>query len=282
MTLPQTCSPLRASPMERLSRTSSKRITRPMSQPSLPTSSSAEPRAVAADLIGEYDLIALPVIDEESRLVGIVTYDDALDVAADEATEDLHKAGGTLGDLGPSFRSAAVGTLYRKRAFWLVLLVFGNVLSGAGIAYFQNTIATYVSLVFFLPLLIGSSGNAGAQSATLMVRALATGDVRARDWGALIAREVVVAGLLGLTMAIAVSGIGWLRGGPDIALVVAVTMIVVVLVGSLIGLLLPLALSWLRLDPATASAPLVTSIADATGVVVYLGIATVVLTQTVD
>jgi magnesium transporter len=236
-----------------------------------------EPRSVAAARIAEYDLIALPVIDDSWRLVGIVTYDDAMDVAEDEATEDFHKAGGTLGDLGPSFRTAPILQLYRKRVFWLVLLVFGNVFSGAGIARFEDTIAAYVGLVFFLPLLIGSSGNAGAQSATLMVRAMATGDVHVRDWGQLLLRELFVAGLLGATMAFAVSGIGLVRGGPQIAAIVAGTMVTVVVVGSLIGLLLPLALNRLRLDPATASAPLVTSIADAAGVVIYLSIATHVL-----
>jgi len=235
------------------------------------------PRSMAADSIAEYDLIALPVTDDAQRLVGIVTYDDAMDVAEDEATEDFHKAGGTLGDLGPSFRTAPIAQLYRKRAFWLVLLVFGNIFSGAGIAHFEETIAAYVGLVFFLPLLIGSSGNAGAQSATLMVRALATGDVRARDWGRLLLREVLVAALLGVTMALAVSGIGLVRGGPKIAAIVAGTMVAVVVMGSLIGLLLPLVLNRLRLDPATASAPLVTSIADAAGVMIYLGIATHVL-----
>lgn len=236
-----------------------------------------EPRSMVAERIAEYDLIALPVVDGARRLVGIVTYDDAMDVAEDEATEDFHKAGGTLGDLGPSFRSAPILQLYRKRVFWLVLLVFGNVISGAGIAHFEDTIAAYVGLVFFLPLLIGSSGNAGAQSATLMVRALATGDVHLRDWGRLLLREVFVAALLGVTMAFAVSGIGLIRGGPQIAGIVAGTMVTVVVIGSLIGMLLPLALNRLRLDPATASAPLVTSIADAAGVMIYLGIATRVL-----
>ena len=236
-----------------------------------------DPHSDAADRIREYDLLALPVVDGAGRLVGIVTYDDAMDVAEAEATEDFHKSGGTLGDLGSSFRAAPVGTLYRKRVVWLVVLVFGNLFSGAGIAHFEETIAAYVGLVFFLPLLIGSSGNAGAQSASLMVRALATSDVVLRDWGALLAREIVVAGLLGLTMALAVSGLGLMRGGVDLAIVVALTMALVVVLGSLIGLSLPFALSRAGLDPATASAPLVTSIADAAGVVIYLWIATTLL-----
>lgn len=228
--------------------------------------------------IARYDVIAVPVVDSAGRLVGIVTHDDALDALQEEATEDFHRIG-TVGKLTESVRDASVGVLYRKRIFWLALLVFGNLFSGAGIAYFEDTIASHVALVFFLPLLIGSSGNAGAQSATLMVRAIATGDVVIRDWGRMLARELVIALALGLTMALAVAAIGVVRGGPEIALVVSLTMVLVVLVGSLIGMSLPFLLDRMKLDPATASAPLVTTIADAIGVVIYFTIATVVLFQ---
>ena len=227
--------------------------------------------------IARYDLIALPVINGSDKLVGIVTYDDAMDVAEEEATEDFHKGGGSLalGDL--SIRDASAWNLYRRRIFWLVVLVFGNLFSGAGIAYFEELIAAYIALVFFLPLLIDSGGNAGSQSATLMVRSLATGDVRMRDWGQMLGREFGVALLLGLTMAVAVSGIGIFRGGPDIALVVSLSMVAIVVIGSLIGMSLPFILSRFKFDPATASAPLVTSIADASGVVIYLSIALLIL-----
>jgi magnesium transporter len=134
-----------------------------------------------------------------------------------------------------------------------------------------------VALVFFLPLLIDSGGNAGSQSATLMVRALATGDVRIGDWGQMLGRELLVAALLGLSMAAAVSLIGVVRGGPEIALVVASAMVIIVIVGSLIGMTLPFVLTRFNLDPATASAPLVTSIADAAGVLIYFAIATAFL-----
>jgi magnesium transporter len=226
--------------------------------------------------IARYDILAVPVTDETGRLVGIVTHDDALDALQHEATEDFHKLG-TVQALTGSVRTASVGLLYRKRIAWLALLVFGNLFSGAGIAYFEDTIAAYVALVFFLPLLIDSSGNAGSQSATLMVRALATGDVALRDWGRLIGRELVVAAALGATMALAVAPIGYLRGSPEIALAVALTMVLVVLVGSLIGMSLPFLLIRFKLDPATASAPLVTSIADAVGVILYFSIATAIL-----
>lgn len=188
----------------------------------------------------------------------------------------FHKLG-TVARMPGSVRDASIKTLYQKRVFWLALLVFGNLFSGAGIAYFEDTISAYVALVFFLPLLIGSSGNAGAQAATLMVRALATGDVRMRDWERLLGREVVVALALGATMALAVSLIGIFRGGPEVAVVVACTMVLVVIVGSLIGMSLPFLLHRFNLDPATASAPLITTIADAVGVVIYFTIATALL-----
>ena len=164
-------------------------------------------------------------------------------------------------------------SLYRKRIVWLVLLVFGNLFSGAGIAFFEDTIAAQVALVFFLPLLIGSGGNAGAQAATLTVRGMATGDVGVRDWGKLMGRELLVAGALGLTMALAVAPIGLVRGGDGVALVVAISMITIVLFGSLLGMCLPFLLDRLGWDPATASAPLVTTVIDACGVVIYFGIA---------
>jgi len=247
-----------------------------------------EPRERAAELIRHYDLLALPVLDGEGRMLGIVTVDDAMDVEQAELTEDFLKAGGVQSDKGAaldlsrvSLGQASIAQLFRMRVFWLVLLVFGNLLSGAGIAYYEETVEAYIALVFFLPLLIGSGGNAGSQAATLMVRAMATGEVAARDWLRLLGREFLVAGLLGLAMAAAVSGIGWYRGGPDIALVVAVSMLLIVVFGSLIGMCLPFVLSRLKFDPATASAPLVTSIADAVGVIVYLSIAVMVLGEPV-
>jgi magnesium transporter len=243
-----------------------------------------EPVSVRADedqeevarKISRYDVLALPVVDAENRIIGIVTHDDAMDVLQEEATEDFHKVG-TVGKLDTSVRDASIGLLYRKRIAWLVLLVFGNLLSGAGIHYYEETIAAVVALVFFLPLLIGSSGNAGSQAATLMVRALATGDVILKDWGKMLGREILIALLLGLTMALAVSGIGWYRGGPGVAMAVAITMVLVVIVGSLIGMSLPFILSRFKMDPATASAPLVTTMADAAGVFIYFAVATAIL-----
>ncbi|PMR74727.1 magnesium transporter [Billgrantia endophytica] len=236
-----------------------------------------EEQEEVARLISRYDLLAMPVTDHDERLVGIVTHDDAMDVAESEATEDFHK-GMSIGQLEDGVSRVPIWSLYRKRVTWLVLLVFANLFSGAGIAYFEDTIAAQVALVFFLPLLIGSGGNAGAQAATLMVRGMATGDVGVKDWSKLLGRELLVAGALGLTMALAVAPIGVMRGGEAVAMVVAMSMVTIVLFGSLLGMCLPFVLNRVGWDPATASAPLVTTVIDACGVVIYFSIATAILT----
>jgi magnesium transporter len=167
-----------------------------------------------------------------------------------------------------------VRILFRRRIGWLLTLILVNIFTGAAISHYQDTIAAVVSLVVFLPLLIGSAGNAGSQSATLTVRAMATGDVGPADWLYLMGRELGVAAALGLTMALAVSVPGLYHGGVRVAFVIAFTMMTVVIIGSLIGMALPFLLERLGQDPATASAPLVTSIADITGVLVYFSFAT--------
>nr|WP_298416192.1 magnesium transporter [uncultured Halomonas sp.] len=236
------------------------------------------PQEEVARLVARYDLLAVPVVDEEERMVGIVTHDDVLDVVQAEATEDIHK-GASVGMLENGVGRTSLWSLYRKRIVWLVLLVFGNLFSGAGIAYFEDLIAAQVALVFFLPLLIDSGGNAGAQASTLTVRGLATGDIALKDWGKLLGRELLIAAGLGLTMALAVSPIGFMRGGEMLMLVVAMSMTVIVLAGSLLGLCLPFVLDRLGWDPATASGPLVTTMIDACGVLIYFGIATLLMSN---
>lgn len=231
-----------------------------------------------AKTIARYDLLALPIVDAQGVMVGIVTYDDAMDVASEEATEDFLRVGAVNASSKLSLKNASIFVLYQKRVFWLVILVFGSLLSGIGIAHFEDIIAANIVLVFFLPLLVGSGGNAGSQSATLMVRALATGDVQFKDWFYLLGRESLVALCLGVTMAIAVSVLGYFRGDAMVALVLALSMLGIVLLGCLIGMSLPFILNRFKLDPASASAPLVTSICDATGVIVYLFIPSQLLT----
>ncbi|KAA3638680.1 MAG: magnesium transporter, partial [Proteobacteria bacterium] len=218
-----------------------------------------------------YDRIALPVTDSQGVLIGIVTVDDVLDVAEDEATEDFHKFG-SLQDRVLDPLQAGVVFLYRKRIVWLMALVAVNIISGAAIASFEDTIQAMVALVFFLPLLIDSGGNAGSQSATIMVRSLATGEAYMKDWLKLLLKECQVALLLGITMAAGVAVIAGFRA-PDIIPVVAITMVCIVLVGSLLGLSLPFLFTRLGMDPAAASAPLITSIADISGVLIYFSLA---------
>ncbi|MCD8166629.1 MAG: magnesium transporter [Bacteroides sp.] len=226
---------------------------------------------VAVRLFKDHDRVALPVTDTGGILVGIVTVDDVMDVAEEESTEDFHKFGSFQEAIVNPLK-ARIGYLYKQRIMWLSALVFMNVFSGAAIASFEGVIQSVVSLVFFLPLLIDSGGNAGSQSATLMIRSLAVGDVEMKNWVRLLGKELIVSLLLGLTMAVGVSLIAAVRA-PEVIFVVAATMVLTVMAGSMIGLVLPFIFTRLKLDPATASAPLITSLSDILGVLIYFSVA---------
>ena len=235
-----------------------------------------EPKENAVRLMKKMGYFALPVTDSKGVLLGIVTADDVLDVAVEEATEDFHK-GGAIKPLEVSYLNAPLSLLYTRRVAWLVILVFMNIFSGAGIAHFEELIASVVALVFFLPLLIDSGGNAGSQSATLVIRSMALGEISLKDYLRIAWREIVVSLALGLTMSLAVFLLALWRSGLNIAIVVGTAMTFVVVLGSLIGMSLPFALRTMGFDPAAASAPLVTSIADILGVLIYFGLASVLL-----
>lgn len=238
--------------------------------------SSRQDREEAVRMFKKYDVYAMPVVDPDGVLLGIVTVDDILDVAEAESTEDFHKLG-TVHPLGISLREASPGLLFRKRIGWLLGLVVVNIAASLGIAAFESTILAVVALVFFLPLLVGSAGNAGAQSATLVVRAMATGEIGRDDWRRLFTREIGVSAAIGATMAAAAFILSLFRGGSRVGLVVSLSMFALVISGSLLGLLLPMLLNKLKLDPAAASAPLVTSLADIFGVLIYFSIARMLL-----
>lgn len=233
--------------------------------------SAFDDQEVAIRVFQDQDRIAIPVTDTEGLLLGIITIDDVMDVVEEETTEDFHKFG-AFQDAIDNPLKAKVSFLYKKRIFWLTALIFMNIFSGAAIAHFQTTIQSVISLLFFLPLLIASGGNAGAQAATLTIRSLAVGDVESKDWLHLVGKEFLVSLLLGITMALGVSLIASFRA-PDIIAVVAITMTLTVMVGSLIGLLLPFIFTRLKMDPASASAPLITSVADISGVLIYFTVA---------
>lgn len=231
----------------------------------------------AVRVFKDHDRIALPVTDSDGILLGIVTFDDIMDVEEEETTEDFHKFGAFQDAIINPLKARAT-FLYQKRILWLIILVFMNVFSGAAITGFEKVIQSMTSLLFFLPLLIGSGGNAGSQSATLMIRSLAIGDVEVKDWFKLIGKEFLVSFMLGITMAAGVSLIAGLRS-PEIVPVVAMAMVLTVMTGSIIGLTIPFIFTKMKIDPATASAPLITSIADITGVLIYFSIAAVIFGQ---
>ena len=237
---------------------------------------SLQDREEAVQVFRKYDMYALPVVDADGILMGIVTIDDILDVAEEEATEDFHKLA-TVRPLQVSLKEATIGLLFRKRIGWLLGLVVVNIFTGMGIKVFEGTIAKLAALVALLPLLLGSGGNAGAQAATLVVRAIATGEIGSGDWWRLFLREIGVSLCIGLVMAAAAFLLGWLLGSIQVAIIVAISMVSIVVVGSLIGIVLPMALNHFRLDPATASVPLITSVADIFGVLIYFSIATLIL-----
>ena len=237
---------------------------------------SLQPREEAVQTFKKYDLYALPVVDADGILLGIVTIDDILDVAEAEATEDFHKLA-TVRPLQVNFKDATLALLFRKRIGWLLGLVLVNIFTGMGIKIFEDTIVAVAALVALMPLLIGSGGNAGAQAATLVVRAIATGEIGSDDWWKLLLREIGVSTAIGLAMSCAAFFLGWALGDLRVAIVVALSMTTVVIAGSLMGTVLPMLLNKLKLDPATASVPLITSMADILGVLIYFSIANAVL-----
>lgn len=234
------------------------------------------PEEDAVNLMKQTGFFALPVTDSGGVLLGVVTADDVLDLAVEAATEDIQKSG-AIQPLGSGLMETPVWQLYARRIAWLVLLVFVGIFSGAGIARHEALIESVVALVFFLPLLIGSGGNAGSQAATLVIRSMALGEVEVRDYVRVLWKELRVGLGLGVTMAAAVFAVGYFRSGVEIAVVVAVAMMSIVLLGSLIGISLPFILRKVGQDPATASGPLVASMADILGVLLYLGIASAML-----
>lgn len=239
----------------------------------------------AAKIFQDSDLVTLPVIDTNGRMIGVLHVDEMMDVLQQEATEDIHKMASISVDEDEEVKGlleSSVGWLYKKRIGWLVILVFVNLLSGAGIASYEELLSNHIYVVFFLPLLIASGGNTGSQSTTLVIRAMAVGDVTIKDWAKVFRKEAVTSFMLGVTMAVAIAVIGYYRGsghevGFETAMMVALSMVIVVMFGGLLGAIIPFIFRVFNLDPATASTPLITSICDIAGVFIYLGIASLFL-----
>jgi magnesium transporter len=242
----------------------------------------------AIDLFRKEDRTALPVVDDRGRLIGIVTVDDVLDAAQDLATREFQQFGGSEA-LGEPYMQISLARMVKKRAGWLVFLFLGEMLTATAMGFFEKEIARAVVLALFVPLIISSGGNSGSQASTLVIRALAVGEVSLRDWWRVMRREI----LSGLALGSILGSIGFLRislwsifsslYGPHwllIATTVAVALVGVVLWGTLVGSLLPFALRRLGFDPATSSAPFVATLVDVTGLIIYFSVGLVILRGT--
>lgn len=236
-----------------------------------------EDRERAARLIQTTDALAAPVVDSLGRLLGLVTTDDAMDILDREGAEDLARAGGASEPLDRPYFSVSILRLARARVVWLLVLAIAATLTVNVLNVFEATLATVVTLALFIPLLIGTGGNAGAQSATTMVRAMSVGEVEPPDLPRILLREAAVGALLGSMLAAVALGPVWLFAGGKIAVVVALTLVSICGWASVVGAAVPLAAQRLGIDPAVASAPFITTFIDATGLIVYFLIARAVL-----
>jgi magnesium transporter len=245
----------------------------------------------ALNVFRKYDRAALPVVDSNGVVVGIVTADDMLDVAEEEATEDIQKFGG-MEALEEPYMRIPVWRMVRKRAGWLVILFLGEMLTATAMANYQSELAKALVLALFLPLIISSGGNSGSQASTLMIRAMALGEVTLRDWWRVMGREVQA----GLSLGVILGAIGIIRVAawaivgeqyfhqqpygehwPLVALTVGIALVGVVLWGTLSGSMLPFLLRRVGADPATSSAPFVATLVDVTGLIIYFSIALVIM-----
>ncbi len=239
-----------------------------------------------AKIFQNQSLWALPVVDEQNRIQGIVTLDDIAEAIQEEATEDFQKIGGTE-TLDAPYMKTPILELIKKRAGWLAILFVGEMFTATAMGYFQDEISRAVVLALFIPLIISSGGNSGSQATTLIIRAMALGEIRLRDWWRVMVREIFMGFCLGGIL----GSIGLLRimlwpsrvalYGPHyalIALTVFFSVTGVVLWGSVSGAMLPFLLKRLRFDPASASAPFVATLVDVTGLVIYFTVASIILT----
>jgi magnesium transporter len=239
-------------------------------------------------LFAQHDLIAIPVVDPQGRMKGIVTVDDIVDVVQEEATEDIQKIGGTQA-LGAPYLQVGLAGMVRKRAGWLAALFLGEMLTATAMSRFEDEIARAVVLSVFIPLIISSGGNSGSQASTLVIRAMALGELRLRDWWRVVYRELGS----GLALGVILGALGFFRVGlwevlfhayrghwALIGSTVGLGVLGVVTFGTLTGSMLPFLLRRVGADPASASAPFVATLVDVTGIVIYFSVASMILRGT--
>lgn len=241
-----------------------------------------------AALFAEHDLLAMPVVDAEGRVVGVVTVDDIVDVLEEEATEDIHKIGGTEA-LDAPYLQSGIAEMLRKRGPWLAVLFVGETLTAVAMGFYEDQIRRAVVLTLFIPLIISSGGNSGSQATTLVIRAMALSEVSLRDWARVLRREIatglglgLILATLGLLKVTVFHALGanytdyWLQVG----IAVSISLLAVVLWGTTVGSMLPFILRRLGFDPASASAPFVATLVDVTGLVIYFSVASILLRGT--
>jgi magnesium transporter len=246
----------------------------------------SDDQKTAVAIFRQYDRTALPVTDTAGALIGIVTIDDVLDVAETAATQEIQRIGGSE-TLDEPYMKISLTRMIRKRAGWLTALFLGETLTAAAMGVFEGEIQKVVSLAFFIPLIISSGGNSGSQATTLVIRALALGEVGLKDWWRIMRREIyaglalgVILGVIGFTRISIWQALFQSYDPPiwlSLAVTVGISLIGVVLWGSLVGSVLPLILQRLGFDPATSSAPFVATLVDVTGLVIYFSVALVVM-----
>ncbi|MCZ7575428.1 MAG: magnesium transporter [Ardenticatenaceae bacterium] len=230
-----------------------------------------------AEVVAKYDFFAIPVVDAEGRLVGIVTVDDVVDILEEEATEDIQRLGGSE-PLDQPYFTVPVPYIARKRIGWLLLLFVAETFTGSVLRFFENELAQVVALSFFIPLLIGTGGNAGSQTVSTIIRALAVGEIEWRDALRVLGREFSTGLLVGVLLGVFGFGRALLWGtGIPLALVVGFTLPAIVTWANTVGSLVPLLAEKVGLDPTVISAPLITTVVDATGLAIYFLVAKAVL-----
>ncbi|WP_424321648.1 magnesium transporter [Hazenella coriacea] len=230
-----------------------------------------------ANIMSRYSFVSVPVVDHQHRLIGIITYDDLVDVIQEETTEDFQKLGGSQPLSEPYFKTS-VWSLFKKRIVWLLILFIGGAYTANVLEGFQDATEKVVALSFFIPLLIGTGGNTGSQIVTTLVRALGVGEVKFQDMFRVMGKEVLTGCLLGVSL----GAIGYIRAvmmgvEVEIGYIVSLSALFIVLWASLVSAILPLLLHRLNIDPAVVSGPLITTLVDGTGLIIYFSIAQMIL-----
>lgn len=237
----------------------------------------SEDQEEAVKMMKKYNLNVLPVVDSDNILLGVITVDDVIDVYEDEVTEDIHK-GASVIPFEVNYTTASPFLLFRKRIVWLSLLAFAGFLSGSVISAFQDTLGKIITLAFFIPVLLDTGGNTGSQSAILIIRALATGDLTPKKWFNVIKKEFLVGLFLGTTLGIILFIWSYLwKGQRMLSIVIGASAVFIAIWANLVGSLLPIAVRKLHLDPAIVSSPLITTVMDVSGLLIYFSIAILLL-----